>query len=65
MELVKDEKAVLVVVQITREGCVLDVCYSRDPWSDDYGSITLPRVPDDEKLREIYPNAEIKHCDRR
>lgn len=65
MELVKDEEAVLVTVQITRDGCILDVCYDTDPRSDNYGSITLPRVPDLEKLREIYPNAEIKYRDRR
>ena len=65
MELVKDEEAVLVVVQITHDGCVLDVCYDEDPFSDNYGSITLPKVPDGDKLKAIYPNAEIKYRDRR
>lgn len=65
MELVKDEEAVLVTVQITRDGCILDVCYDTDPWSDNYGSITLPRVPSEDKLKAIYPNAEIKYRDRR
>jgi len=64
-ELVKDEDAVLVVVQITWDGCVLDICYDEDPKSDNYGSIPLPRVPSDDKLKAIYPNAKIKHCDRR
>jgi hypothetical protein len=61
----RDERVILVVIQICFSGCTLDCCYSSDPYSDDYVSINLPKVPDLAKIKEAFPNAEIKIRDWR
>lgn len=61
----RDEAVVLVVIQITFSGCTLDCCYDTDPNSDDYVSVDLPAVPDLGKVKEAFPNAEVKIRDWR
>ena len=60
-----DKDAVYVMVHIMRMGCVIDVCYDKNPTSENYVTVELPKVPHLSELKQLYPNAEIEVRDRR